>query len=273
MTAPFTVIVLCNNSKYFCSGVVVDLLWVLTAAHCFHDLVGKLTENDSSVMIIAGTERLSDAVVDIESGKAQIRRSKRVVIYDLYSWDQNFVNDIALIELTNQFETSEWVVPAVLNGSGDSEVILVLPNSHGVEEVNWPCSSYGYGAAGNIKRQDLVVNKHCHCFEWVRSYKSPVDILRHRNIFMCDHYDSTTTKALSAGDSGSPLVCSGGLRAIGVAVFHYSIRGDCMIMNDRESVNSEYMSVFVDLCYFGEWLHSLVWSYPVLDELCAVVDY
>lgn len=52
MTAPFTVIVLCNNSKYFCSGVVVDLLWVLTAAHCFHDLVGKLTENDSSVMVL-----------------------------------------------------------------------------------------------------------------------------------------------------------------------------------------------------------------------------
>jgi hypothetical protein len=52
----------------------------------------------------------------------------------------------------------------------------------GGEEVSWACGLYGYGKqAGSEERATLkgvtmTVNKHCHCMEWIRSYKSPVDM-------------------------------------------------------------------------------------------------
>lgn len=48
---PYAVLVFCNINKYFCSGTIVDPVWVLTSAHCVYDMVGEFTEDDKSITV------------------------------------------------------------------------------------------------------------------------------------------------------------------------------------------------------------------------------
>lgn len=48
---PYAVLVFCNNNKYFCSGTIVDPMWVLTSAHCVYDADGEFTEDDESITV------------------------------------------------------------------------------------------------------------------------------------------------------------------------------------------------------------------------------
>lgn len=56
-TVPYAVLVFFNNNKYFCTGTIVDPMWVLTSAHCLYDTVGEYTEDDKSITVSFNIEK------------------------------------------------------------------------------------------------------------------------------------------------------------------------------------------------------------------------
>ncbi|KAG8252254.1 venom plasminogen activator-like [Homalodisca vitripennis] len=299
--APFATVVFGTKNKFYCSGTLVHLEYVLTAAHCLYDLHGILTEDDKSVMVMAGSEKVKFNQNDVTTGKIQLRESKRLFIHHGYSWSENFVKDLAIIQVEPPFNKTEHVDVVRLQKSNFKKKMETreypwdIRDFHSLYGGNWmshSCAIYGYGESprysnnqlyNTIKEQQITVVKNCYCLEKVRSIRSPFNIISVKNIFLCNNIGTST--GLCCGDNGGTLMCNDRLRGISTTVFHYETHDhnssdshtthDCCHPKEDEphDCGSDMsMSVFTDLCYFSEWLHQHIPGYPLTDQHCKPVD-
>ena len=101
----------------FCGGTVLNARWVVTAAHCLVDENGSVTK-PKDIKIIAGVDDL-----DVPRGTSEYRVSA-IVVSPGY---EGGVNDIALIQISSEFDLSEAEIePASLPLALDGDVIPAL---------------------------------------------------------------------------------------------------------------------------------------------------
>jgi len=173
-----------DSATHFCGGSLIDELWVLTAAHCLEDI------STSELRLYIGG--LSS---DRNNTAAELRRAELVIPHPLYSEDQNFINDIALIKLS---EASSKTPVSI----GSETVNSTLPVGVDLKVMGWGLTSEEGRSATEELREVLV------------SYQTDTTC---RNIygnsqtywdsFICAG-ESQGGKDACSGDSGGPLLAN-----------------------------------------------------------------
>ncbi|XP_054267840.1 trypsin-2-like [Macrosteles quadrilineatus] len=266
--APYLALVLSTNSKHFCTGTIVNESWVLTAAHCFYDVRGRLTEDDNSVVVVAGTDSLANAAEDIKNEVAQIRKSEKLIVHSSYHFSSNFIADLALVQLdaplnmTKRTQTAPLDIKAVETEEGTSSKFSGTVYGFGKILTNTSHANDGY-----IKKQTFMISKRCKCLSrlWALSYH--MDVLS-SNTLMCDVVGEDYP-GLCSGDQGGPLISNNFLRGVATTTLYYKDRSECQLQNNpNECGSTQTMNLFSDLCFYSQWLTYYVPQYPLVDEFC-----
>uniref|UniRef100_A0A182RLW7 Peptidase S1 domain-containing protein n=1 Tax=Anopheles funestus TaxID=62324 RepID=A0A182RLW7_ANOFN len=164
----------------FCSAVVIGIKYALTAAHCVYYV------SDLKTLSLHGGSTT-------QTGTSVVFGIERVVIHPKYFESTND-NDIAIIEISNDFSGHENVAPITLQ---DTEPYMssspVICNSTGWGIVNTRTNAVSNTLQVGTLR--LIAQKTCR-LQW-----HPVVITAS---MICARGESADT---CAGDSGGPLVC------------------------------------------------------------------
>ncbi|XP_071637582.1 chymotrypsin-2-like [Temnothorax longispinosus] len=177
-----------SNSFHFCGGSIVNLNFVVTAAHCVE---GKLPRD---VKVIAGTVNLN------RPGAGATRAVKEIITHKEYNPSNSWVNDIALIRVFSPFNPSSNVGLVTLPAQNETvqEGAVARVSGFGRLSPDGPGSKY-------LQKANIYIAKQDYC---KRMYdRMMYDIY---DTHICA-YDPNVNRGSCKGDSGGPLIVNGKL--------------------------------------------------------------
>ncbi|KAL3277748.1 hypothetical protein HHI36_013088 [Cryptolaemus montrouzieri] len=222
-------------SHHICGGTIVTKIFVLTAAHC----VTTGTETSEwyitdplDLNVVAG-----QSVLDL--GECQFRDVRRVFVNEQYN-DSTLKNDVALIEIFDTFEWTEYTQVAELF----SRVHIPFESYDFCITLGWGSTEAGemipstYFPERNILQQvDLQPSFKMTCERFFSPAPEMFDDSKLCSIL-------TGGKDACSGDSGGPIVCNG---------IQYGI-----VSSGLGCAQPNMAAVFVNVSAVHDWIYGVL---------------
>ncbi|KAG8336073.1 hypothetical protein J6590_053296 [Homalodisca vitripennis] len=214
------VVAVYQDGTFHCGGVILNQLWVMTAAHCVENYMHHYYEVQAGML-----RRLSF------SPQEQTRQVTHVVLHSLYN-RVDMHNDLALLRLQRHLQYNRWVRP------------VCLPDQYG-PSPGTVCTAVGWGATvehgpdpDHLQEVDVPILPYC---------KRKVDQVGDE---ICAGYIEGGHDTCQ-GDSGGPLLC----KALGKKERWY-VAG--VVSHGEGCARPDEPGVYTRVFLFVDWIRSII---------------
>ncbi|XP_060113837.1 alpha- and beta-fibrinogenase OhS1-like [Heteronotia binoei] len=210
--------VLYDLTMPYCAGILIDLNWVVTAAHCC------LKNRD--IVIHLGEHSLSES-----SGHEQIRISKQTILFsNSTDCETECKNDIMLIKLNTAAIPTAYVAP------------IDLPPCP--PQLGTDCTVCGWGAITSpVETFPDVPNCVNITIVETQLCEDKFPCIEPENILCAG--DLKGGKDSCRGDSGGPLICGNKLQGI-------------VSLGGNPCGQPNLPAVYTKICRYAEWIRGII---------------
>lgn len=240
-----------------CSGSLLHVSWVLTAARCMY-LGGAIVENDTSLTLYAGVRNryLRNAT------SVQTRKSKKLFFHTA-TGKMRF--GLVLVQTDEPFTVNT-----------EMGIFRVFLSHHSVNmKRDDQCNSGSYGFlnwTGKIiglpfKKTGVLPQECSHC--WGNFRKSFPDVNTTSNYWFCS-FNSFGQANMCRGDFGAGVICDQTLQAVLINLISYEEKDLCFVEDKDTHKCGELTTraVYVDICPYLGWLHEHIAEVKVNERAC-----
>jgi len=185
---PWQVAIYRSNGNMICGGSLINIFWVITAAHCFQD------KNPDGYYVVLGEH--DRTTIDGHENRHDLQR---IIVHYSYGAPVQHDNDIALLKLKRPARMSKFISPVCLPSHNDDVAVDEECYISGWGKLNFPGHMYT-----KLQQASLRVVDQTSCRN--KLYNAPgnpgQDITSH---MICA--GSKDGKSGCHGDSGGPFVC------------------------------------------------------------------
>ncbi|XP_006156799.1 mannan-binding lectin serine protease 1 isoform X1 [Tupaia chinensis] len=193
-TSPWIAMLTDPNGQPFCGGSLLGSDWIVTAAHCLHQLL----DSDDSTLHSSDMLRPSDFKIilgkhsRVRSDKnEQHLRVKRITLHPQYN-PSTFENDVALVELLESPVLNNYVMPICLPEEPQQEGAMVIVSGWGKQFLQ--------RLPETLMEIEIPIVDHNTCQEAYASLKKKVS----KDMICAGEKEGG--KDACSGDSGGPMV-------------------------------------------------------------------
>ncbi|CAF0799229.1 unnamed protein product [Rotaria sp. Silwood1] len=207
--------VLLNNRDQFCGASVLNTRWLITAAHCVNG-----THPRSLLAEFGVHDRYR-----IEPSRTS-RTIKQIIVHPSYSGKSNrWMNDIALLQLSEPLVFNSFIRPICLSSTNDSV-------KHGERTIvtGWG-STRGTGSFRYLREVEVLIQSNDQC--GLKALRWETNI--------CAGLCKNSTCDACQGDSGGPMILlrNGRWYLVGLISWGFSCAG---------------LGVYTKISYYSEWI-------------------